>query len=304
MITVAEITPTESQLTYGMLFNLYIDKFARHHTKTADETVANFQRYFRRWINQPVATIRRRDVQDWFDDLAITKGKHSANRNHDTMRAVFNWGIRKEYILPPNPCIGIDRYKLKARDRFVQPGDEFERLADAIDSEPDETARDFFWTCIYTGARRSNVLSMRWEFIDFQLGLWRIPETKNGDSQFVILTEQAIQLLVRRKEKVSSPWVFPSSKIPGRHFGHPRYAWKRILKRAGIEDLRIHDLRRTLGSYMAISGTSPTIIGKALGHKSLQATAVYARLTHAPVREAMERALASIPRPRLDITIS
>ena len=70
-----------------------------------------------------------------------------------------------------------------------------------------------------------------------------------------------------------------------------------MLERAGIENLRIHDLRRTAGSYMAIQGVSPTIIGKALGHRSPQATAIYARLTQDPVRQALENAQAALAKP-------
>lgn len=90
-------------------------------------------------------------------------------------------------------------------------------------------------------------------------------------------------------------WVFPSDR-KGRktgelsHLSNPKEAWKRLLKRAGIKDLRIHDLRRTAGSYMAIQGVSPTIIGKALGHRSQAATAMYARLTQDPARQAMIKA--------------
>lgn len=81
------------------------------------------------------------------------------------------------------------------------------------------------------------------------------------------------------------------------HMGNLKEAWKRLLKREEITDLRIHDLRRTAGSYMAIQGVSPTIIGKALGHKSQAATAMYARLTQDPVRQAMINAQAALATP-------
>lgn len=279
-------------MTFGQLAELYIEKYAKHHTKRWQDTQDNFNRHFHRWTNREIETIRRREVQDWVDDLAENSGVYLANRCHDTMRAVINWGIKREYVAPPNPTLGIDRYKMKSRDRFVQPGEEFERLARAIDAEPNVTARDFFWMCIYTGARRSNVLTMRWEQIDLSLRIWKIPDTKNGEPQVVSLTQDAVALLELRKLSATTCWVFPSDRVAGKPYGHPRFAWKRILKRANIENLRIHDLRRTMGSYMAIAGVSLTIIGRALGHKSTQATAIYARLTQEPVRQAMEQALS------------
>ncbi|CAN5713952.1 hypothetical protein BH10CYA1_BH10CYA1_64130 [soil metagenome] len=114
-----------------------------------------------------------------------------------------------------------------------------------------------------------------------------------------------MEILQRRSnaENKNETWVFPSDR-KGRktgalsHMGNPKEAWKRILERAEITDLRIHDLRRTAGSYMAIQGVSPTIIGKALGHRSQAATAMYARLTQDPVRQAMMKARAALADPK------
>jgi integrase len=240
------------------------------------------------------------EVQKWVDDLASTRGKHCANRNYDTMRAVFGWALRKEVIDEMrNPCLGVDKYKVRSRERFVLPS-EFSALAAAIDAEPNETLRDYFWMCLFTGARKSNVLSMSWSNINFELRTWTIPDTKNGDQQVVNLVDAAIKILTARKEKACSQWVFPSPRRSG-HLTCPKSAWNRIRLRSGLKDLRIHDLRRTLGSYMAIQGASATIIGKALGHRSVQATAVYSRLTQDPVREAVEQAVATLIGRQLDV---
>jgi hypothetical protein len=96
--------------------------------------------------------------------------------------------------------------------------------------------------------------------------------------------------------------VFPSDRTGKKtgvlgHLISPHKAWKRIIERAEIQDLRIHDLRRTAGSYMAIEGISSTIIGKALGHKSPASTAIYTRLTQDPVRHALEKAHEALMRP-------
>jgi integrase len=147
--------------------------------------------------------------------------------------------------------------------------------------------------CLFTGARKSNVLMMRWDEVNFEFSTWLIRDGKNGDAQHVTLTSHALDLLHRRREISRSEWVFPSPR-KNSHLASPKAAWRRILSRAAIKDLRIHDLRRTVGSYMAIQGVSSTIIGKALGHRSLQATAIYARLTQGPVRDALEKALGTL----------
>jgi integrase len=281
-------------ITVEQLFRLYLENYAQHHTKSWRDTESNFNRYFGQWKTRTTQTIKRIEIQQWIDQLAVVKGKHTANRCYDTMRAIMSWGIKKEIIDHRNPCLGVDKYKVKARDRFVQPGDEFQRLSQAIDAESDETMRDFFWMCLFTGARKSNVLSMQWADINFDLRTWTIPDTKNGDPHIVALIDEAIKILRRRCDGDRHQWVFPSARRTDKHLTCPKSAWDRIRKRAGIPDLRIHDLRRTLGSYMAIQGISPTIIGKALGHKSLQATAVYARLSQSPVKLAVEQAIGAL----------
>jgi integrase len=137
---------------------------------------------------------------------------------------------------------------------------------------------------------------MRWEEIDFAVQTWTIPVTKNGESHTVSLTQEALAILTVRKQEVRSEWVFPSPRLKGRPLVCPKAAWRRALARADIKNLRIHDLRRTLASLMAIQGASQFVIGKTLGHKSAAATAIYARLTQAPVREAMQRATQLMPK--------
>jgi integrase len=162
---------------------------------------------------------------------------------------------------------------------------------EALEMEPNRAMRDFFLMCLYTGARCGNVLSMKWEDIDFSINEWRIPDTKNGEPVRIPLIEEALEILRDRSwiKESSMPWVFPGHGKSG-HLEEPKAAWKRILDRAGLKNLRIHDLRRTLGSYQAIAGASLTIIGKSLGHKSPQSTAIYARLSNDPVRASMTSA--------------
>ena len=92
-------------------------------------------------------------------------------------------------------------------------------------------------------------------------------------------------------EDFQKQWVFPSFSSKTGHLADPKRAWKRILEKAQIQDLRIHDIRRTLGSYQAITGASLPVIGKSLGHKSSQATQIYSRLNNDPVRQSMEKAI-------------
>ena len=136
---------------------------------------------------------------------------------------------------------------------------------------------------------------MKWSQIDFAGRIWFIPETKNGTAHMVPLAKEALAVLQRRRETctVWDGYVFPAPSKYG-HLVYPQSGWRRILKRAGISGLRLHDLRRTLGSWQAATGASLPIIGKTLNHKSPASTAIYARLSVEPVRKAVEAANAAI----------
>ena len=146
--------------------------------------------------------------------------------------------------------------------------------------------------CLFTGARRLNVQAMRWKEVSFEEATWRIPDTKSGEPQVVPLDPWSIEILKeRRKSGTVEEFVFPGRGKRG-HIMEIRYALSRVCKAADIEDLRPHDLRRTLGSFQAIQGTSMIIIGESLGQTSQQATAVYSRIDTEPVRASKEAAVA------------
>ena len=115
----------------------------------------------------------------------------------------------------------------------------------------------------------------------------------SGTSQTVALSPEAIEVLQHRKQYVKSEFVFPGTGKNG-HLAEPRKGWERILKRAGIADLRIHHLRRTLGSWQAKTGASLAIIGKSLNHKHQNTTAIYARLDLDPVRASINTATSAM----------
>jgi integrase len=189
----------------------------------------------------------------------------------------------------------VEKIKLQSRKRFLFP-DELARFRHSLEQErPD--LRDFFWLLLLTGARRGNVQAMEWREINTDLQIWMIPphKHKNGEEHIIALTDPCLAILARQRLAAhpESRYVFPSRSKTG-HLVEPKRAWQRIIKRADLTDLRIHDLRRTLGSYMAIKGHSLPMIGQALGHKDARSTQVYARLYLDPVRKAVEGATGAM----------
>lgn len=274
-------------ITFGELWKLYYDRKVRIFHKSEDNTKYWWAAHGNRWQALPVGQIKRLDVQAWVDDLA-KESPSAAWRAVSVMSAVITWGLKRDYLPTlTNPCIGVEKPRTRPRTRFLKPG-ELRRFVEAIQLEA-PLYRDLFALALLTGARKGNLISMRWADIDTTLASWTIPanEFKNGEEHITPLDTEALAILGRRKSLVvDSPWVFPAPGKAG-HVADPKRAWARIIKRAQLEDFRIHDLRRTLGSYLAIKGQSAYIIGKMLGHKDPRSTAVYARLDLASVRQGL-----------------
>jgi integrase len=214
----------------------------------------------------------------------------SANRCLGLLKAAFNWARDEAGIWAgENPTDGIKKNLEVSRERYVLSG-EAQRLFEAIDQAP-ERARDFFLLALFTGARRRNVSAMRWIDLDLEAGVWRVPDTKNSAPLTIPLVGASLDILKARlaDAKPAAVWVFPGIGKSG-HYEESKNAWRTVLKRAGLVDLHIHDLRRTFGSWLASTGASMTIGAKAMGHKSLVAAAIYQRIAEAdPIRAAVAK---------------
>ncbi len=277
-------------ITFGELYSLYFERRVQARLRNTQNAYYFYSVHGPRWRDIQVSQIRRQDLQAWVDNL----GKDSpsaAKRALDMMKAIINWGIKREFLPPiTNPCNGVETFALNARERFILPA-ELTKFESALQKEP-PIYRDFFHICLLTGARRGNVFTMRWDEIDFDLATWTIPGSKfkNGHTLVIPLSAWPLAILERRKaSSINSTWVFPGNgKGASSHLICVRRPWKRVLTRAGLYNLRVHDLRRTLASYMAINGDNSYTIARMLGHKDARSTAVYARLDVGAVRTAVQ----------------
>lgn len=281
------------EATFGQLWSHW-ENHSRRRKKAATlkEDNREYDAYLKDWAGRRLSTIKRQDVAALHSRMGNKNGAYQANRVLALVKAMFNkadgLGFKGE-----NPARGIEKFPEVSRDRFLMP-EELPAFFKALAGERNPFLQGFFVLALLTGARRGNLTAMRWAEISWELRQWRIPETKAGMPVVVPLSPPAMEVLERLRElaKPDCEWVFP-----GRHRGHlkdPMPAWRRLLTRAKLQDLRIHDLRRSLGSWQALGGASLHIIGKSLGHTRPETTAIYARLTLDPVRESVERAGAAI----------
>lgn len=284
-----------AESTVGDLLTHYLETHAKLHKKTWRDDEEQFDRYLESWRNRRISTIRTTDVQAIHAKVGREHGHYAANRMLSLISAMWNKAGGVGFS-GANPAKGVQKFKEKSRERFIQ-GDEMPRFFKALAAEPNTTIRDYILISLLTGARRANVQAMRWEEINLDRALWVIPDTKAGTPLAVPLSSRAVAILEDRKENrkkddetgEESPWVFPGYGRTG-HLIEPKSSWNAILNRANIKDLRLHDLRRTLGSWQAAAGSSLPIIGKSLGHKSQATTQIYARLAMDPVRASVDAA--------------
>jgi integrase len=290
----------KQEITFGQLFDEFMERYSKKHKITWEYDKREINRFLKSWFKRKISTINNQEIRLLHEKIGNENGLYQANRMLARIAVMYNKAIEWGYK-GSNPTANIKKFKEKARDRFIQP-DELPRFFKALQQEQNHIARDYIYISLYTGARKSNVLSMKWSEVSFISKQWKIPKTKNGDSTTIHLPKLAIEVLENRKlenEKLNltdqqKQWIFPSLTSKSGHLEEPKKAWKRVLQKAEITDLRLHDIRRTLGSYQAISGASLQIIGKTLGHKSQNTTAIYARMNLDPVRESVDKALSLI----------
>ena len=282
----------KEELTLGELFESFIKLHAQKHKSSWKADIKQFDRHLSSWKKRKLSSIRKIDIHKLHQDIGNSSGQYTANRLLALLSSIFNQANKLGLWDKPNPASGITKFKERSRSRFLQ-ADELPRFFNALAEETNEHARDYILLSLLTGARKSNVLAMRWDEINLEMKLWTIPKTKNGDSHTIPIVPQALEILENRYVNKSSEWVFPSNSASG-HLQDPKKAWQRLLARAEISDLRLHDLRRSLGSWQASTGASLVIIGKTLSHRNVNTTAIYARLNTDPVRDAMNKATQAI----------
>ena len=228
----------------------------------------------------PIDTVTREHVSALH--LRLRRTPRAANRALMVLSKMFSlaeaWGLR-----PPgdNPCRFIVRYKEGKRERFLTP-EEYRRVGRSLaelEAERRVTAHAAaaLRLLMLTGCRRTEILTLRWDDVDRTSGELRLRHAKTGP-RMVPLTPTAAAVLAGVARVPGNPWVFANGKANGR-LSHLSKAWYRVRERAGVADVRIHDLRHSFASRALALGESLTMIGRLLGHTDAGSTERYAHLT-------------------------
>lgn len=247
------------------------------------------------WGKLPMISLDRKLVVALHSTLYRTPA--AANRMVGSLSAMFSmaesWDIVPEGT---NPCRGMDLYRTGKAERFLTEA-EFKRLGQTVtDMEADGKIQPGSAAAIrllmLTGCRCNEILRLRWDEVDLERGELRLQDSKTGQ-RTVPLSPAAARVIAARPRAHDDTWV-----IPGKHKGRPLSkmdrAWSRVRKRAGLEDVRLHDLRHSFASRALALGESLPMISKLLGHAQIQTTARYAHLAEHSVRKSAARIAASI----------
>jgi integrase len=245
---------------------------------------------------------------------AMSERRPQANRTLDVLSAVWTWAAKLKRVDPAdNPAKGVERYGESARDRYLT-NDELLRLSEALtaaetiglpypvdESNPkskhapklenryrkfDRHAVAAIRLLMLTGARLRELLHAKWEYVDFDRGMIFLPDSKTGRKP-IYLSAVAAELLSALPRVDGNPYIFPGEK-PGRPRVDLKKPWDAVCKAAGLDGVRLHDLRHTFASVGAGASLGLPIVGKLLGHSQPSTTQRYAHLDADPMRRAVE----------------
>ena len=278
------------------------ERFDKEHiavrlkASTAKEYRGNLRRFILPALGRlAVPEITRADVAKFHHDLRHIP--YQANRCLEVVSKMFvlaeMWGLRPD---GSNPRKHIRKYPEEKRERFLSAA-ELRRIGDVLREMEIEgielpSAILAARMLILTGCRLGEIMSLKWEYVDFDEHALRLPDSKSG-KKTVHLGTPAVECLQTAQRIHGNPWVITGT-LPGKSLSDMQPFWQRTRARAGLKDVRIHDLRHTFASTAVASGQGLPMIGKLLGHTQVQTTARYAHLAADPVRSAADSVATSL----------
>ena len=272
-------------------------RYLREHVavRCKPNTAAQYRLAIERYIvpalgTLPVSSLGRSQVADLQHGLSDRPAM--ANLVIATLSRMIEqamaWGAVSEMT---NPCRSAPKYRMRRRERFLTDA-EFRRLGQVLDGLEAEGrisphAAAALRLLMLTGCRRNEILTLRWEDVRLEAQELRLRDSKTGP-RTVSLSPEATAVLAALPRLPDNPWAIPGTK-PGARLSSIFEPWRRVRARAGLDDVRIHDLRHSYASRALALGESLPVIAKLLGHAQIQTTARYTHLTRDAVKDAATR---------------
>ncbi|NBS70834.1 hypothetical protein EBT31_18300 [bacterium] len=278
---------------------------ARHYARLRPSTAKNYRGFWRLYVLptmalRKVASVQRQDILQLLAPMPPVQ----ANRTLQMLKAAFNhaelWGIRPENS---NPCRRVPRHAEQARRRYLNQA-EAQQLLTACEQLQGSPVQWRFTQLVrlllFTGARLNEIKAARWEWFDPATATLVIPPDRHktgsdGHARVIHLSAPAMQVLLQLQAAARTDWII-AGEGQGPLIGYHKL-WQRLLRVAGIQQLRIHDLRHSYASMAVSAGLSLPQIGGLLGHASPVTTARYAHLITDEAAAAAAKVAAQIKAP-------
>ncbi|MFK8036045.1 MAG: tyrosine-type recombinase/integrase [Hyphomicrobiales bacterium] len=288
------MNPAEERLTdlraplVRSLCDRFLDEYAAHHCKPS--TQKGYRIYIETTVkprlgNRKINELTRADIVAFHHDLRDRP--YTANRAVAMLSKMFNlaedWGLRTEGT---NPARRIKKYREEEKKRYLSD-DEQMRLGEAL-AEALETGQESVYAVaaiqllILTGCRLGEILTLKWEYVTPRH--LELPDSKTGRRR-IPLPREAYDILMALPRREGNPYLILGELEQG-HLINLQKPWRRIRKRAGLNDVRMHDLRHTYASVAVMNGIDPFTLKEIMGHKNLQTTLRYAHLADHAVQTA------------------
>lgn len=263
-----------------------LEKYLKARNLKTERDYRNcLENYMSNWMDKPVRSLSRMEYEETYLDVKSNVSQATATKMNRYVSAVLNWTmadeVQGERLLKENVT---DVIKEKRYSTAVKPKEDY-LDADKVDTlmnhliwhiqNPDlesdgvtYSGAAFVLLLLYTGLRKTEALSLRWENVDFENQVFTVQETKNGIEHYVPMSKFVSQVIARlgRKGRPSEGWVFPSKTRSG-HWTNPSKTIANISEASGV-DFRLHDLRRTFATHARILGMEYDLIRRSMNHKS------------------------------------
>jgi len=270
--------------------NALTDRFLEEHVeaKSKDRTFTEYKRLVERIVKPELGRLKVDEVRSSDIErlhLKFRATPYQANRLVALLSKMFNWSGRRG---ERNPCVGIERFAEQKRRRYLSSA-ELARLGAAlVRAEEEELTSPYVIAAIrllvFTGARLTEILTLRWDHVDLERGFLNLADSKTG-AKTIYLNVAAKRLLTTLPRLDGNPFVVPGER-QGRHLVNLEKPWRKVREIAQLPDVRLHDLRHSFASIGAGAGLGLPVIGALLGHAQAATTARYAHLASDPLQQA------------------
>ncbi len=280
--------------TYAELAKRHIDH-AKTYLKRPENTEAVINNHLvARWGKLRLDEITEEDISKWLGEKRQTLAPATVEKLRVTLGRSFELGRR--WKIPGaelNPARGVPRFRFdNARERYLSAS-EAQRLVAACESSSNPQLKPIVQLLLYTGARKTELLTAKWAHVNLEQRFWLIPDSKTGKARRVPLSGPAVAVIEGLVEIDGCPWLLPNP-LTLKPYSCIKRAFATARKEAKLSGVRIHDLRHSAASAMINAGVDLFAVGRILGHADHQSTMRYAHLANDTLMKAVEAGAAGI----------